>query len=104
RGGDVGRLEAGGQLHPTPVRVRPAARASSLRPGEGEATPGRGRIRERLRRRRAASASALFLAGGGDRRLSRRRGDPIDDAAHGARGLPWVPGGKGAQRGLRLQW
>src|SRR5213076_212296 len=99
RGGDVGGLQAGGELRPAPVRVRPAARASSLRSREGQAAPGRGRVRERLRRRRDASASTLFLAGRGDRRLSLSGGDQAEDAAHGARGVPLGPGGKETQRG-----
>ena len=40
-----------------------------LRPGQGQAAPGRGGLPQRLRRRRAAPAPALLLAGRGDRRL-----------------------------------
>ncbi len=53
RGGDARRLQAGGEYRPAQLRVRAAHRALPLRPGEGEAVAGRGRLPQRLRCRRA---------------------------------------------------
>src|SRR5947199_119502 len=87
RRGDAGRLQARRELRPPHLRVRAPHRALPVRSREGETVAGRRGLPQRLRRRRAPSASPVFLAGRGDRRVSRRGGNQVEDAADGARGL-----------------